>query len=163
VRDRFPWADDSCRKYIYDSFDSSRVCSKNCIRDPPNACDREGRKEAMMSASLIRYPLRCYSQSRSCWRYCLNAQYEQLFCTTFYYFFSERHLSSDLDTRQNSAEIAPGINHYHHVRDESKETKTVCREGEDAFSFSDDASVQDASGGSHVQRRARLFGPNFRR
>jgi hypothetical protein len=58
--------------------------------------------------------------------------------------------------------IAPGINRHHHGKNESKETEKAWKEVEEAFSFSNDASLQAASGGCHVQHSARIFGPSFR-
>jgi hypothetical protein len=65
-------------------------------------------------------------------------------------------------TRHNAAEIVPGINLYHHGKNETEETETAWKEVEEVSSFSNDASLEDASGGYHAQYSARLFGPKLR-
>jgi hypothetical protein len=75
---------------------------------------------------------------------------------------TSRFIWSYLITRHNAnaAEIFPGINHHHHhAKDENE---TAWKEVEGASSFSNDASLQDASKRSHAQRGTRLFGPGLR-
>jgi hypothetical protein len=61
--------------------------------------------------------------------------------TTFHNCFSGLHLSSDLVTRHNAAETVPGINHYHHGKNENEKTETAWKEIEEVSSFSNDASL----------------------